>query len=171
MRGKRESQQIFFVVLESGADWPHDLDYRGLTDVHIIAQQLDETTPDFSSRIHDRLRRTEHEGGQVVAAAFVLNKRFAYNEVVRRCSIARLLASSLAASEQAELLIRGSAPEPALQEHLLALANALGDESEHAVRVSFDPPPFGPSVTKAQPASGVYPKVEAAPAKRAKSAG
>ena len=160
-----EAQPKIFVVLEAGVEWPLKLDFGGLTDVHIVAQQAQEPKLEFADRVAVRLARAQRSNGKVATTVFVVGSSLDDSAVEARCTIARTLAAALTWNPGSELTLTGKELSCECCAHLLALALLLEDELCDAIRVRIHAAPHGPvRAGRAAPRSGVFPRVDDASA-------
>jgi hypothetical protein len=156
MRDQQKLQQVFLVVLESGAKWPASFDCGDLTDVHVIAQQSGEASLAFYDRLCERVRRTRRTGGRIASATLLLNERFTESDSVRRRLIAGLLRSAIGQVDDVEPALRR--PESALPTR--TVAQELDNEIERKRSLSLEAAYRKSSerFAKSKSSSGVYSK-------------
>jgi hypothetical protein len=161
MRNSDEQPKIF-VVLETGAEWPARLDFGGLTDVHIVAQQVLEPKMEFARRVAERLAPAQRANGKVAASVFVVGPSLDYTDVEARCAIARALAAALTWNPGSELTLTGKDLSCECCAHLLVLALAIEDELCDAVRVRIHADPHGPARAgrASEPRSGIFSRID-----------
>lgn len=167
-----DEQQKIFVVLEAGAEWPPKLDFGGLTDVYIVAQQATETNPEFARRVESRLARAQRSNGRVAASVLVVGCGLNYSDVEARCGIARILATALTGKAGSELTLTGKGLSSECCAHLSALALVIEDELFNTVRIRIQAEPLQPAcAARAAPRSGVFALVDPPTRTRARRAG